>query len=518
MKISYPRIRAIISRSQWTAIGLCILAIAASQTPYVQAMIGRATGAGAAHTAGHPLLQPVGTTNGLVAWYKMDGDVKDSSGKGYDGTANSFSYDGTTNGYVQGKFGQGLLMNGSSTYVSVPSNSDFNSYPLTLSAWVKTTTTTGTTLGIVSKYLDSSSNGYSLFMTGGHACAYYYSSSSNKVTASTCNGASQGIEIGNVADGNWHHIAFVVSASGGTGYLDGKSISTTAWAGSATATTTSENLWMGNYDYSSGEYFPGTIDDARVYNRNLSAAEVTTLFQGSNPSQCDQSCVSWWKFDDNTGTSATDPISSQTGTLTGSPSWTSGKFGSAVSFNNIASNTQYISYGTNNSAFKFAKGNFTITAWVNPSSSYTAGGSTSIFGVNAATSTSRYDLGLNSPTCNGAAGQVNRLMLFIKDDSANNYTVCSTTALNLDQWNHMAMVVNRNGQVMYGYINGVLVLTQSLSTLTDNVSPQGTGYTSNVVNGAGSWLTGAVDDIRLYNRALSDSEIYDQYMAGISGN
>ena len=507
-----------IARSKWLILILVLGALGVSQTPYVQAMIGRATGTGAAHTAGHPLLQPVGTTNGLVAWYKMDGDVKDSSGKGYDGTANSFTYDGTTNGYVQGKYGQGLLMNGSSTYVSVPSNSDLNSYPITLSAWVKTTSTTSGVHGVISKYLDGSNSGYALIINSGHACAWYYNSSSNKVFASTCNGASSGIEIGNVADGNWHHVVFVVGSSGGTGYLDGTSISTTAWAGTPTATTTSENLWIGDYDFSGGIFYNGSIDDARVYNRNLSAAEVTTLFQGSNPTQCDQTCVSWWKMDNNTGTSATDSISAVTGTLTGSPTWISGKFGSAVTFNNIASNTQYITYGTNNSAFKFAKGNFTITAWVNPSSLYTAGGSTSIFGVNAATTTSRYDLGLNSPTCNGAAGQVNRLMLFIKDDSANNYTVCSTTALNLDQWNHMAMVVNRNGQVMYGYINGVLVLTQSLSTLTDNVSPQGTGYTSNVVNGAGSWLTGAVDDIRVYSRALSDSEIYDQYMAGISGN
>jgi hypothetical protein len=53
-------------------------------------------------------------TTGLVTWYKMDGDVKDSSGKNYNGTIN-----GTTS-YETGVVGQALVFNGSNAYVDVP--------------------------------------------------------------------------------------------------------------------------------------------------------------------------------------------------------------------------------------------------------------------------------------------------------------------------------------------------------------------------------------------------------------
>ncbi len=492
-----------IIRSTFLFILLCVAVFGVSQTPYVQAMIGRATGAGAAHTAGHPMKQAAPVTSGLINWYKLESDGTDSSGNGNTATNTG------TGTFVPARLDNGFKFNASSTKLAIatPGVDTTSGHKNTISFWMKWD---GSYVGGFSAVFSTDGGGYNLIFLNGTNC----------FGINTLNGDCYGVSTSGLAN-TWEHVDLVMNNANVTLsslYLNGVLQTMTQMVGTPLTPSVTTTAVFGKIDTISNYWFGGIIDDVRYYSRGLTANEVSLLNKTPVSPNCDQSCVNWWQLDDNTGTSAVDSVNGTTGTLTGSPTWTSGQFGSGVAFNNIASNTQYISYGTNVSSFKFAKGNFTITAWINPSSSSVAGGSPAIFGVGAATSVSRYDIGVNPSTCNGVSGTVNKLMLFVKDDSANSYTVCSTASLNLDTWNHIAMVVNRNGQIMYGYINGTPVISQTLSALTDNISPQGTAYTANIVNGPIPYYTGSVDDIRIYSRVLSDSEIYDQYMAGIPGN
>ncbi len=72
--------------------------------------------------------------------------------------------------HAQSGPGNALLIAGDINYVSVPHSTAFNSLPITVTAWVKTSTTTGLQ-GLVNKYVDSSVNGWTLNLRDGRVRA-----------------------------------------------------------------------------------------------------------------------------------------------------------------------------------------------------------------------------------------------------------------------------------------------------------------------------------------------------------
>jgi len=77
-------------------------------------------------------------------------------------------------------------------------------------------------------------------------------------------------------------VAFVVDAAGGRLYVDGVLKATQPWTGVPGATSTTQPLGLGVYPDSTGpnNYFPGSLDDVRIYERALSAGEVQALALG----------------------------------------------------------------------------------------------------------------------------------------------------------------------------------------------------------------------------------------------
>jgi hypothetical protein len=77
---------------------------------------------------------------------------------------------------------------------------------------------------------------------------------------------------------NWYHIAYVVNSTSYNIYVNGNLV------GSGTYNTatpllydSTHNLKIGWSGYT-GEYFIGIIDEVMIYDRALSATEVTTLY------------------------------------------------------------------------------------------------------------------------------------------------------------------------------------------------------------------------------------------------
>lgn len=84
-----------------------------------------------------------------------------------------------------------------------------------------------------------------------------------------------------VADGEWHHIAATFSASGlAIIYVDGKAENTQAQAGALNSGT---GIAIGRQsDETNGEYFKGSIADARIWSRTLLPAEIADLYANSD--------------------------------------------------------------------------------------------------------------------------------------------------------------------------------------------------------------------------------------------
>ncbi len=220
-------------------------------------------------------------TNGLVGWWTFDGadthwtsstagTVTDKSGSGNTGTLTNMSQ---TTSPVAGKVGQGLKFNGTSQAVTstIPTTAVNN---ITMAGWFYWT---GTALSTSLPFYNGNSgaNGYGLFISDGTSCGV-----GNKVSVliggSVCNGLNSTAYT--MPSNIWTHL--VIKRDAGVWYLfvNGK---LQIIGGSGTPNTPTLGYVTGGA-YTTGPvvngFFPGKIDDVRVYNRALSSAEVQQLY------------------------------------------------------------------------------------------------------------------------------------------------------------------------------------------------------------------------------------------------
>lgn len=168
---------------------------------------------------------------------------------------------------VTGKIDSALSFNGSSQAVSIPSNSQTQlSSKGTIEAWIKSSTTTGS-LAAVSK-----SSNFWVGLSSGKAAIYDWTS------ATTCADSTV------IADGSWHHIVVTLDsgvANGSTIYVDGVSKKTCTWTpASQTGYVAIGAVQSGASTYI--QYFNGSIDHVKIYNRLLSSTEVLAEYSGEN--------------------------------------------------------------------------------------------------------------------------------------------------------------------------------------------------------------------------------------------
>ena len=230
----------------------------------------------------------VKTSPGLVGYWNFDEgtgtSAADSSGNNNTGTL--------TNGpaWVDGEIGKALSFDGVNDYVSVGNVLDFNAtQSFTISVWTKIppTAKTGTAGRVLSKGgRDSSNPGYQL-MEGG-------SDAGDELQLRLHDGVDFYMGLGtavgsNIYDNVWHHSVYVIDRSSNLGreFVDG--VLTVETDISSIGSLSNSSLFViGARNQSLPPYtalfYTGLIDDVRVYNRALSAAEVAQLYNPSPPS------------------------------------------------------------------------------------------------------------------------------------------------------------------------------------------------------------------------------------------
>jgi hypothetical protein len=77
----------------------------------------------------------------------------------------------------------------------------------------------------------------------------------------------------------WHHVAVVIdsAAMSLTLYLDGEVVDTSATTLLPRDLGTTNQNWLGRSQWTADAYFTGSLDEFRIFNRALSAAEVRYL-------------------------------------------------------------------------------------------------------------------------------------------------------------------------------------------------------------------------------------------------
>jgi hypothetical protein len=222
------------------------------------------------------------------------------------------------------------------------------------------------------------------------------------------------------------------------------------------------------------------------------AAGNTATSAATNFTVFNNNLVASYGFNENTGTTANDNSGNgNTGTLTNGPAWSpSGKYGAAILFDGT---NDFVNINDAN-ALDLTNG-MTIEAWVNGSN--LTGYKTAICKENGTNNLS-YALSPNNNT-SGVANQRPNARIRIGTTTT---TVTGTTKLALNTWIHVASTYD--GAVLRLYINGVQVST---ANVTGNM-----GVSANALRIGGStalaqYFTGLIDEVRIYNRALSQVEI-----------
>jgi len=199
--------------------------------------------------------------------------------------------------------------------------------------------------------------------------------------------------------------------------------------------------------------------------------------------------VGWWRFDEASGTTATDSSGSgNTGTLVGGITRVAGKVGSALSFTN-GSMVKGSNAGTD---FPISGAPRTLAAWVKTP----AGAPDSVvFGFGTATGPdeSRFYLQIVGGSVSAAIG-------------GTGWAISGTTRVDDGAWHHLAGIYEGSGTNMVRvYVDGQL---DEYSTVAQ-VPNTGTGSNWQIGQAlGGTWpFAGSIDEVRLYNRALSAPEI-----------
>ncbi len=438
--------------------------------------------------------------SGLAGYWKLDDgsgtSATDSSTNGNTGTLTNGPTWGT------GQIGGAVTLDGTDDYVSVPQNGKFtlSSRPFTISAWVKYT---GTLSGIdkrIVSWHDGSKNIQLALDSPDGAFFIFNDSATSTWSQSTITQA--------VAD-TWYHVtATFDGASTYQMYLNGKVDEAGSGSSVAVHNSDSTTLYIGQRGNGSTSYFPGTIDEVRIYNRVLSSEEVGQLYRLTAPTGTETGLKGYWSFNgkDISGTTAYDRSGAgNTGTTSGSPSVTPGKIGQGIA---LDGSDDYISIADASSIDYDYNQDFSFSVWVKlPSTqSDTSGGDNFIIEKWSASGGYPYVLRVYNQTY-GTSGDRGKVV-FRRYDGTNSPGVTSTSALNDNAWHHV--VGTKSGSTLRIYIDGASqgTSTDTTTTTTTNASPLYIGTRGGSTNN----LTGSVDEFRLYNRVLTADEVSALYL------
>lgn len=228
-------------------------------------------------------VNPLSTSlsNGLVAWYPMNGNANDESGNGLNGTTFNTN---TVNG--RSASSTSLDFNGSNSYVEASTNPLLENITsaLTLSAWIKPNNTGSEGAIIARRDFVGNPNGerthfqLSITSTGAIQFAAQNNSISNSNILVTS--ASQTVDYQ-----DWNHIASTFEQDTVKIYHNGQLIHSQY---TPNQVLSPNNHWMniGRIHRSGGNTFfnefNGSIDEIGIWNRAINPSEVNYLFSGSN--------------------------------------------------------------------------------------------------------------------------------------------------------------------------------------------------------------------------------------------
>src|SRR3990167_2150381 len=457
----------------------------------------------------------IGLNSGLVGYWSFDG--KDMAGvTAYDRSGNANN--GTlTNGPVRaiGKIGQGLSFDGVNDVIDAGTNITPKVNGISGSAWVNM-------LGVADIANDdrvvmalwtAGFTGNFNFVVGNYTPA----NDDHLLFVANPDDTWPAVQsTGTINLNGWQHIAFTYDGANVRFYFNGTLDSSPAFSTSL-LTTAGQRFVLGNVNLTSTDNnFQGYLDDVRIYNRAINTDEIKRLYRigatlkintdvsRDNP-DLNSGLVGYWSFDgkDMAGVTAYDRSgNANNGTLTNGPVRAIGKIGQGLSFDGV---NDVIDAGTNITP---KVNGISGSAWVN------------MLGVADIANDDRVVMALWTA---GFTGNFNFVvgnytpanddhLLFVANPDDTWPAVQSTGTINLNGWQHIAFTYD--GANVRFYFNGTLDSSPAFSTSLLTTAGQRFVLGNVNLTSTDDNFQGYLDDVRVYNRALSGDEIKRLYRIG----
>ena len=457
----------------------------------------------------------ISITNGLVVYYPFNDTSNDESGNGNHGTA----HNGVT--YVDGIFGKAANLDGSNDYIKIPNSptlSFVNNF--TFNMWYNLDLMRGQVL--IAKSGDRSGieikpHETTIWVHNGYCCP---------ITGSISGGV--------VGAQEWHMTTVTVDDETIKTFLDGVYIDEQSLATfNINPKMASEPIHIGIGE--GAIYYPvdGKIDEVRIYNRALSDAEIQELYaqtywpiDSDNDGVIDaqDNCISTSNPDqldtDEDGIGdICDPSPLIDGLVAYYPFNGNANDESGVANHGIVYGATSAAdrFGNPNSAYSFDGANdyiwigddpkpeiITISLWIKTSSNKS--------GTDNAMAVIRYRLfGFGIVLNHYFIGEMHIPVWESETESrlfsSNNQT------LNDGVWHHISF--SYDGNVFNTYVDGILVY-HDIDTNNRTIYYQAGGLSiGRDGNHDSDYFEGSIDEVRIYNRALSEPEIQMLYRDGL---
>jgi hypothetical protein len=457
-------------------------------------------------------------TDGLVGWWPFNGNANDESGNGTDGVVNGAAL--TADRFSNTE--QAYSFDGND-WIDVSNSSNLNlQNSFTISVWLKTDFI-NFNAGILGKW--NNFNGVEL--DGQEQFAITVNDSDdNSIYAllRTDNSPNANLQIqhinSNYNDNNWKNLIFLWDGSQISLFDNNVLVDNSIAQGNMMNYL--QNLEFGRYaggQITSGgnTHFNGVLDDIGIWNRALTEQEIQNLYTGqcpsiaanctSLPSNLQEGLVGYWPF---CGNANDESGNGNDGTVNGA-TLTEDRFGNAessFSFNGI---DQYLNLGSFNPFISSGS----INVWINESNGTE--------GLNYIIS--KFD-GSSPPWPDNSISrswmlyrhnpQYGSLMTFeLSQDGEYAVDVFSDFQGVSGTWTCLTVTFELG--VIKFYKNGIL-MSQSSAPMTSvyssetpvlvGISAQGSGPEA---AGVGGYFDGLIDDIGIWNRALTPEEVQELF-------
>lgn len=426
--------------------------------------------------------------DGLVVHLKFDGDLTDASGN--DNNAEC-EYGKIT--YEEGIHGQSAVFNGK-TYIEIADNDSLDLKKLTISLWAYKITPLKSFDRVPYVYKEKDEDNWSvpyrLYEHGDNTPILYLNEDDSELDQFALMGSPIDIR-------RWFLLTVTFDGKEARIYENDQLLRKKSVSGAPNATL--GDLYIG-LDETGNIYFKGNMDDLRIYNRALSAKEVAALYEAGlkeSPKLLTQTkaMVAHYKFNGDYKDSS--EFGNDADLAAGKITFVDGVNGKAAQFKKGT----YLEVADNTS-IDFDEG-FSMTGWIKSTDDSNTMAILNRPGVSTSGNSDEIDyrIRLGSDYLDFDYTPFDSQTTYI----SNRYTADKNFK---NKWVHIGITYNTN-EVRW-YYNGKVVKKEEVSDYNGNNMAHGLGELM-IGSDGDSFFIGVMDELKLYNYALSAKEVEADY-------